>query len=195
MKKLTKGVIAAGGAVALLLSSGGTLAYWNDTINVGGPITITAGDLNAAQKSAPTWKIKHGKGEETVVPDISAVRIVPGDQLVYSSEYEITAQGRNLSFRANVAEGSITPASASSSADKALSAQLKKTPAFKINGTDGSTSTITHKKDASGTYPVKIDVTLNWPGEASPATQSNPAKGGVVNLSQFAVTITQIPTT
>lgn len=194
MKKLTKGVIAAGGAVALLLSAGGTLAYWSDMINVGGPTAITAGDLRVAQKSAPVWKIKHGTAE-TTVSDISAVRIVPGEQLVYSSVYEITAQGRNLSFRAGVAEGSITPASAGNAADKALSTELKKTAAFNINGTPGVTSTITHKEDASGTYAVEIDVTLNWPGEGTDAAKSNQAKGGVVNLSQFAVSITQTPAT
>lgn len=44
MKKLTKGTIAAGVGVALLLGGGTTLAYWNDSVNMAGS-TIQAGNL------------------------------------------------------------------------------------------------------------------------------------------------------
>lgn len=195
MKKLTKATIAAGGAVVLLLSSAGTLAYWNDTINVGAPASISAGELRLDQTKAPTWVITHTDGTETTVANLAAVRIVPGDKLTYRGAYTIHAQGQNLRFKADVANGSITPATAGNTADEALQTRLQQSATYSVNGVAGQTATIDHKKNAAGTYDVTIDVTLNWPFDAPAGTSpaaDNPAKLGVVNLSQFAVTVTQL---
>lgn len=195
MKKLTKATIAAGGAVVLLLSSAGTLAYWNDTVNVGSSSTISAGELRLAQSTAPTWAITHTDGTETAVADLAAVRIVPGDKLTYRGAYTITAQGQNLSFKADVAAGSIAPATAGNAADEALQTRLQQSATYSINGVAGQTATIEHKKNTVGTYDVTIEVTLNWPFDApagASAAADNPAKLGVVDLSQFAVSVAQI---
>ena len=194
MKKMTKGTIAAGAAVALMLGAGGsTLAYWNDTINVGTPTTITAGNLQLTQKTAPAWTIKHTSGAATAVADITAVRIVPGDQLVYTGTYTVTAQGQNLVFNAAVAPGSIAAADTAKANDVKLATRLTQTAAYTINGVAGPTATIKHKSNASGTYDVVIAVTLDWPfGAAGSPTDDNPAKLGQVNLSQFAVNVTQL---
>lgn len=192
MKKITKGTIAAGAAVVLLLGTGGTLAYWNSTVNVGEPAVITAGNLALAQTAAPTWTIVHTSGETTAVADIAAVRIVPGDRLVFSADYAITAQGDNLVFEAGVAEGSIAPVDSADAADAQLATRLAQTATFTINGTDGATATIEHRSAAENTYPVTIDVNLDWPfGADGSPTADNPAKTGQVDLSQFAVTVTQ----
>ena len=78
MNKATKGTIAAGAAVLLLLGTGGSLAYWNSTADLGGQ-TISAGQLKVVQDAAvtPTWTIKHTSGAATAVTDIAAVKLVP----------------------------------------------------------------------------------------------------------------------
>ncbi|WP_072314825.1 alternate-type signal peptide domain-containing protein [Agrococcus sp. Marseille-P2731] len=192
MKKITKGTIAAGAAVALLLGAGGTLAYWNDTVDVSDTAVITAGNLALSQTSAPAWTITHTDGTATAVADISAVRIVPGDQLTFSADYAIAAQGQNLVFEAGVAPGAIEAASAAP-ADVALASRLTETAAFTINGVAGSTAEIEHRSNTAGTYAVTIDVDLDWAfGDAASPALDNPAKTGAVDLSEFAVTVTQV---
>jgi alternate signal-mediated exported protein len=195
MKKVTKASIAAGAAVVLLLSSAGTLAYWNDTVNVGSPAAISAGDLRLTQAAAPAWSITHTDGTSTAVADLAAVRIVPGDKLTYHGAYTVSAQGQNLSFKAEVAAGSIAPATPGNAADEALKTRLLQSANYVINGVKGQSATIEHKKNTAGTYDVTIDVTLDWPFDAPAGTSSasdNAAKLGVVNLSQFAVSVTQV---
>lgn len=193
MNKITKGALAAGAAVALLIGTGTTLAYWNSTVNVGEPTVISAGDLRLAQTSAPTWTIAHTDGTETVVADLTSVRIVPGDRLVFGAEYQIAAQGRNLDISAVITEGSIAPVNPADTADVSLASNLVKSAAFTINGVAGSTATIQHRSDTTGTYNVVIDVTLDWSfGADGSQTDDNQAKTGQVNLSQFAVSVNQV---
>ncbi|WP_040166408.1 alternate-type signal peptide domain-containing protein [Microbacterium gorillae] len=193
MKKVTKGAIAAGAAVALLLGTGGTFALWNDTVNVGSASVITAGNLALSQTTAPAWQIKHTSGSATAVADINAVRIVPGDQLIYTGAYTVTAQGQNLAFRAQVTPGAVTAATAANPADAKLAELLVQGATYTIDGVTGDTATIQHKSNTSGTYPVTISVTLTWPlGDVASAPADNAAKLGAVNLSQFAVSVTQV---
>lgn len=193
MKKITKGTIAAGAAVALLLGTGGTLAYWNSTVDTGGSTTITAGNLALSQTTPPNWSILAADGTETPVADISAVRVVPGDTLVFSAGYQIAAQGQNLSFEASVAEGAIAPVDGADPADTALATRLAQTAAFTIDGEPGPTATIDHTSNAEGLYDVTIDVNLDWAfGDDTSPDLDNPAKTGQVDLSQFAVSVAQV---
>ncbi len=195
MKKMTKGVIATGVAVMLLLGGGGTLAYWNDTANLGGSSTITAGTLTVVANGTPTWQIQHTSGGVTAVPDISAVRIVPGDVLLYSVPATITAQGQNLRFQVGLAGGAVAAVSASA-ADTALAGRLANSAVFGVTGatpvgTGGNT--FEHKSNASSSYATTITATITWPfGAAGSPTDDNPARTGAVNLANFALTVTQI---
>ena len=51
VKKTTKGAIASGVAVMLLLGGGGTLAYWNDTANLGGKFKAYLSDSTTSAKA------------------------------------------------------------------------------------------------------------------------------------------------
>lgn len=193
MKNITKGTLAAGAAVVLLLGSGGTLAYWNSTVDVGAPAVISAGDLALTQTAAPTWAIAHTDGTQTAVADINAVRIVPGDRLIFSADYEIAAQGQNLVFTAGVAAGSISPVDAADPADAQLAERLEESATFTIDGAVGPTATIEHRSNERGVYDVVIDVELDWAfGDGTSPAVDNPAKTGQVDLSQFAVSVTQV---
>lgn len=199
MNKITKGTIAAGAALLLLLGTGGTLAYWNDSANLGGS-AITAGQLGVAQNGAPTWRIKHTNGTETTVADITAVRIVPGDQLTYQGQYNITAQGQNLAFTVGLAAGSIAAATPVTAANTALAGRLSASTVFTVNGgaatAPGTTVQINEPgtSNAAITHTATITATITWPFTGT-TTQDNPAKLGAVNLSQFALTVTQVDAT
>ena len=195
MKKITKATLAAGAGLALLLGTGGTLAYWNSSASLGSA-TITAGNLALTQVGNGTWQIQHtSAAAPEPVTDIAALRLVPGDKLIYTGDYKIAAQGRNLVFKADIAPGAITAASAGTAADEKLKTRLTQSAEYTINGVKGQTATIKHKSDAAGSYDVKIAVTLTWPFDqpagTSPA-EDNPAKLGKVSLSAFAVTATQL---
>lgn len=195
MNKLSKGTLAAAAAVALLIGGGSTLAFWNDSINVGAATTITAGNLKLEQKTAPTWSVVNG-ATTTPVADINALRIVPGDKLVYTGTYTVTAQGQNLSFTTGVTEGSIAPATVGNKADEKLVTRLLQSAKYNVNGVDvpKGVATINHKSNASGTYDVVISVTLDWQfgTDGSAAPMDNDAKLGKVNLANFSIQAKQI---
>ncbi len=196
MKKTTKGAIAAGAAVVLLLSTGGTLAYWNSTADIGGA-NITAGRLSVAQTTAPSWSITHaGSTTPVAVTDITAVRIVPGDTLTYTGSYAVSSQGQNLTFTVGLGGGAIS--SDTTAANIALRDRLTETATFAVNGgaaiSAGTTVTIPTPTTAPNdvkTTPVTVTATLTWPFNGTPAVD-NPAQTGTVSLANFALTVTQV---
>jgi alternate signal-mediated exported protein len=87
MNKMTKGALATGLGVALLVGGGGTLAVWNasDTAPAG---TIKSGDLN----------LTAGKGEWTslhsAIPiDLATYKVVPGDLLTFTQKVQVNLEG------------------------------------------------------------------------------------------------------
>ncbi len=194
MKKLSKAAIAVAAATVLLLGSGSTLAYWNDTANVGGSTAITAGTLQLTTTGTPTWKIQHSNGTETAVADINTVRIVPGDKLTYSFPASITAQGQNLRFKVDLAGGAISTPATPTAADTALAARLAASTSFAVTGATavaGQANTFDHKNNTSTPYTTTITATITWPFSGTTA-QDNAAKTGKVNLSGFTLTVTQV---
>mgnify|MGYP003417774265 CR=1 FL=1 len=193
MKKVTKAAVATGAAVLLLIGSGTTLAYWNDTANLSGQSAITAGNLKLTATATPTWKVKHTTGIEEAVPNIAALRIVPGDVLTYTFPATVTAEGKNLRFEVGLANGAITAGSAAA-ADTALATQLQRSASFAVTGATvvpGHPTWFDHKSNTSATYNTTITATITWPFAGTPAAD-NPAKLGKVNLSDFTLTVTQI---
>ncbi|MBV0895377.1 alternate-type signal peptide domain-containing protein [Microbacterium sp. NC79] len=193
MNKISKGALAGAAAVALLIGGGTTLAYWNDSVTMSGA-SITAGNLKLSQTQEPTWQLAHNGGTPTSV-DIDTVRIVPGDKLIYTGEYIITAQGENLAFETAITAGAIAPATPGNAADSKLAERLQQSATYKVNNVEATgTVLIDHSRSTSDEYPVTISVELAWPmgtdGSAEP--MDNAAKLGAVNLSNFAVQVTQV---
>ncbi|PYD01655.1 alternate-type signal peptide domain-containing protein [Microbacterium esteraromaticum] len=197
MNKTTKGTIAASAAVLLLLGTGGSLAYWNSTADLGGQ-TISAGQLKVEPAGSPAWTIKHTSGAATIVADIAAVKLVPGDTVEYTGKFNITAQGQNLAFSVNLAKGSIAAATTgNAAANAALVTRLTNNATFAVDGVavTGSTFTInepTADENGVKTHAVTVTATIGWPfgNSASPASD-NPAQLGAVSLKDFALNIQQ----
>ncbi|MFT3798142.1 alternate-type signal peptide domain-containing protein [Microbacterium sp.] len=94
MNKITKGTIAAGAAVLLLLGAGGSLAYWNDEADIAGH-SIQTGVLQLeADASAGVWS-----------PALSLW--VPGDHSTYTANLVLTATGDNMQGTIALDEDSI----------------------------------------------------------------------------------------
>ena len=87
MNKMTKGALATGLGVALLIGGGGTLAVWNDTAQANAG-TIAAGDLRLTADPGE-WSVKGQPG--TI--DINTYRIVPGKTLIFTQNVDVDLVG------------------------------------------------------------------------------------------------------
>lgn len=194
MNKITKAAIATGAAAMLLIGSGSTLAYWNDTATLAGQSAISAGTLKLATTGSPTWKVQHTTGTETVVADISALRLVPGDKLTYSFPASISAQGQDLRFKVAMTGGSIAAPAVPTAADTALAARLTSSVNYAVSGATAVASkpdTFDHKSNTAGTHVATITAVISWPFTGTTA-EDKLAQGGKVDLSGFSLAVTQV---
>jgi len=100
MRKTTKGAIAVGAGVALLLGGAGTMAAWSTQLGVTNQ-SVASGDLNLTNTGTATWlwgtatnATTCNVGTAAFVPASS--KIVPGDCVVYTQPIKVDAIGDNL---------------------------------------------------------------------------------------------------
>ena len=170
MNKSTKGAIAASAAAALLLGGAGSLAYWNAEGNIAGG-TITAGELKLTNPAAGVWTLNG-----TSVTDVAAVKIVPGDTLVYTGEWTIKATGQNLK-----ADVDVTGLQASG----ALASKLTITDSYLVGATAPTNDRITSADDAK---KLKATVTVALPYGT---TADNTSQALSMSLADVKVTLKQ----
>lgn len=173
MKKSTKGAVAAGAAAVLLTGGAGSLAYWNATGTISGG-TVTSGTLTLTAADAGTWKLNG-----TTVSPISSVKIVPGDELVYTGSYTIGATGNNIKGNLSVTGGTGTAWAGSTL-----------TSTFKLDGTTiTGTTPITGAQDGKN---VSAEIKIDFPfGTAA----DNSSQNKTVSLSNVNVALTQVDAT
>lgn len=206
MNKLTKGAIAGAAGIVLLMGGAGSLAYWNDSATAGpgaGSNSITAGTLTIAAVNSGSWTkaFHNAAGTQVVAPaavgTLSNVRIVPGNRLVYTQTFNVTASGDDLFFTIGSTAGAVQGSSAAA-ADVALAAQINAsaTTAFSVASVTGgnvvaATTPGVYKLSSNSGGPSTITVTwtVDFPFGASAV---NTAKGGAVTLTQGAITLTQV---
>lgn len=206
MNKVAKSAIAISAAVVLLMGGAGSLAYWNDTVNAGPPAgsnSITAGTLTITAVNAGAWTkgFYNGAGTQVVAPaavaNLANVRVVPGDRLIYTQTFNVTASGDALFFTIGSTNGAVTAASAAA-ADVALAAQINAsaTTAFSIATLTGgnvvpATTAGTYRvsNNTGGPSTITATWTVDFPFGTTPV---NTAKLGAVTLSQGSITLTQV---
>jgi alternate signal-mediated exported protein len=176
MKKATKGAIAAGAAGALLLGGAGSLAFWSDSQTVTGG-TITAGELGLTALDAGTWKLN---GTTTLTPaQVAALRVVPGDSVVFTGSYDVRAQGDNLQATVTATGGAITGP---------LAAKLT-TPTV-VTTLDGQA--LTSITETNHGNDIVVTATFTFPfGTASDNTSQNLT----ANLSDVVIALAQTDAT
>jgi alternate signal-mediated exported protein len=141
-------------------------------------------------------------GTQTVAPaavaSLSAVRVVPGNRLVYTQTFNVVGTGDDLFFNISSTAGAVTAASAGA-ADTALAAAINGSPttAFTVGSVTGGTVVPTGV--TAGVYKVSSNagtaatITVTWTINVPfGAGVDNTTKTGAVNLSQGSITITQV---
>lgn len=183
MNKFAKGSLAAGAGLVLLLGGAGTLAYWNDSADLTGG-TINAGTLDLTATEG-TW----AQGG-TPIQDIAQWTMVPGDELTYTADLGLLAQGDNIQGTVVLDESfvKITPAAADQidvSFDVVEGAPL---PA----GVTYADEVFTFTQPSGETaVEIPIEVTVSFPYEDA---EQNESQGAVVELEKISFTATQTPT-
>jgi alternate signal-mediated exported protein len=96
MKNQTKGIVAAGAGVALLLG-GSTFALWSDSASAPGG-TITSGNLDVeAVSPVAWWDVSPDRvSSPHVIENLDTWRIVPGDTIAGLAGLDIALEGDNL---------------------------------------------------------------------------------------------------
>ena len=90
MNKMTKGALATGLGVALLLGGGGTLAVWNKSVAEPAG-TIATGDLELTAGTG-TWTNDAGTAIQ-----LGSYKAVPGDELHFSQPVTVALAGDLMS--------------------------------------------------------------------------------------------------
>ncbi|NUU17988.1 alternate-type signal peptide domain-containing protein [Cellulomonas humilata] len=99
MRKTTKGALAVGAGVALLLGGAGTMAAWQLT-STAATGTVSSGEFNLATTAGATWKwgtATSATGCTATTTDFPVgAKIVPGDCVIYTQPITVTASGNRL---------------------------------------------------------------------------------------------------
>ena len=107
MNKVTKGALAAAAGAAILVGGAGTMAAWNSSVGTNGG-TVTAGQLNLTATDTGSWKWGGTGANAGNVFNPATETLVPGDVVVYTATYKITAVGTNLKATLTPTLGGVT---------------------------------------------------------------------------------------
>ncbi|WP_082570536.1 alternate-type signal peptide domain-containing protein [Cellulomonas sp. Root485] len=168
MRKTTKGAIAVGAGVALLLGGAGTMAAWRVSAGVGQGTSVTSGKLDVVAKTGatglPVWSWTNAS---PTTFDVVNSRIVPGDSVTRTQVFTVTARGDHLTFTGAL---DLAP---TVTGDPTLVAKL----------TSGTTTTLSQ----SGTWPTGVSVN----GAGTLITVTSGTAGGAADLT-FDVKVTSV---
>lgn len=105
MKKSSKGIVAAGAGVVLLIGGGSTLAFWTEAPSVPGG-NINAGHMNlvpvGTASGCQPWELDSGEADPVTYTDGDP--LVPGDVLTRDCSFTIEAEGNHLSADVEVTD-------------------------------------------------------------------------------------------
>lgn len=122
MNKITKGALATGLGVALLLGGGGTLAVWNTTAEGEQDSSIVNGDLQLTAGKG-TWTNAHG----TVI-DLATYKAVPGDALTFTQPVAVKLDGDLMEANLTVNKNLVAAAGSFLTVDQPILQKEDNTP-------------------------------------------------------------------
>ncbi|WP_448060902.1 alternate-type signal peptide domain-containing protein [Cellulomonas hominis] len=170
MNKLAKGAVATALGTALLLGGAGTLALWNDSVDLGAGQDIASGVLTL-DVGTGAW-------------DANPALWVPGDAITYTTAVAIVAQGDNLA-----AELSIDPASITG--DPALLAALDTSMAVSnvaggaltpVAGRDNVFTVVPTSATSGAPVTAIVTVTIDFPASSVSGLVAQGERAYVSNL-------------
>lgn len=198
MRKTTKGAIAVGAGVALLLGGAGTMAAWRVSTGVGAGTSVTSGKLAVVAKTDATGSPVWSWTNPATTPAFSATtsRIVPGDSVTRSQVFTVTARGDHLSF-----SGALDVAPAVTG-DPTLVAKLAAgttttisvvgTPPTGVTGSGTSTITVASGSAATAdlVFDVKVTSVVSW-AAGTAGSDAADTMNQTVNLAAANLVLTQ----
>lgn len=143
MNKMTKGALATGLGVALLIGGGGTLAVWNTTAEKQAG-SIANGDLQLTA-GAGTWTNAHG----TPV-NLASYKAVPGDALTFTQPVDVVLDG-------DLMKANLTVTDKLTAGQAATYLQVGQTT---LKNKSGAVVSAPLNKDSDGTYTASVTVTF-----------------------------------
>jgi alternate signal-mediated exported protein len=163
MNKLTKGAIAGGAGIVLLLGGAGTFALWNDSASVDGG-TISTGTLTISGVGTAQWRDVSSDVTPSDVDD--SFVMVPGDTLTLSQDFTIEADGDNLfaevDYDYTAPAGLPTGVTATLAVTNGATAVTAGTPVSVVDGdTIHVVLTLDFASSTSGTTSQDASVTLD----------------------------------
>lgn len=175
MNRYAKGSLAAGAGLVLLLGGAGTLAYWNDSVD------LTGGTINAG-----TLELEADQVELQESIDGQPQRWVPGDEHTFSTTLTLDAEGDNIAGTVGLDLSSIdlgTQGANEFTYEMAVDGEPL------TNGTFDGSSVVLYTFDGPvGEVEIPVDITVQLPATA---TES---KGVSVGAENLTFTATQTPT-
>ena len=162
MKKETKGALAAGVGLLLLLGGAGTLAFWTESKPItGGP--ISSGHLrlvtDATNTGCGSWKLD--TGESAPATYTVGDPLVPGDVLSRDCAFTVSATGNHL--RATVDVTAVNFSGADGDFGGKLDTSVS---AVKVDG-----SPVTSFTEADDGAQLTASVTVTFDGSSANSTE------------------------
>lgn len=192
MQKTTKAVIAVGAATVLMLGGGGSLAFWQKSVD-SSATTFQTGYMSMDSQSK-SWSVNG-----VPAPDLSGITIVPGDVIVYEERIRVEGSGSNLHLAADVALGGMTAVQYDNDqVDKTAAIAGAIVPRYSLAGENGATVIAAVDED---TYNVVLDttigdlvltVTLEWPFGTAGSDGAD-TMDALTTLDQTGITLRQVP--
>lgn len=183
MNKFAKGSLAAGAGVVLLLGGAGTLAYWNDSVDLAGG-TINAGTLDLSTDGG-TWK----QGS-TPITDINTWTMVPGDKLTYTADLDLIAEGNNIQGTV-VLDDTFVKVSPDAAEQIDVSFHRPEGAALPEGVTYKDETFTFTKPSGDAALEIPIEVTVSFPFDEK--EDQNDSQGAVVELEKISFVATQTP--
>ena len=184
MRKTTKGAIAVGAGVALLLGGAGTMAAWQLT-STSAAGSVSSGEFNLVSNTGATWKWGNATNATTCTPTATdfpaGAKLVPGDCVIYTQPITVTASGNRL-----VATLTVTPVS-----NTGTWAGLTATTATTMTPTAGLTGTASPFTITPGTATVTATGTAVTTIIFDPATTGNTGQGSTATLNGVSLVLKQ----
>ena len=184
MKKSTKGALAATTAGVLLLGGAGSLAFWSDSITIGGS-TISSGhisldDTTAGDCAGADWVLDNGEATAGAVFDPATSTLVPGDSITKTCTFDVTARGDHLG--ANLAATGGAESAPATGGD--LAPDVDTTAVFTVDG-----ATATSITEGNNGDELEATITLSFPYGL---TTDNQSQDDSLDLSAYTVALTQV---
>lgn len=168
MNKMTKGALAIGLGVALLLGGGGTLAVWNASVDTPAG-SIVSGDLQLTA-GLGTWTNDAG----TVI-QLDSYKVVPGDELHFTQPVTV------------VLDGDLMSASLTLTSNLAASATYLQVGSATLKDPNGDTVTGPLDASSDGDYTATVSVKFLEATTGTEGTQASNALGSIgFKLEQIA---------